>query len=146
MQQHITVEIGAPAARVWQILCDAERWPEWTPSVRSVTLHDGALRVGATATIDQPRIPTVTWTVTALDESRGFTWESGGAGARTVARHTVDGTGEGRCRVTLSVTQSGAVGSVVGRLYRGLTDRYLAMEAAGLKARAESDWSAPPLG
>jgi hypothetical protein len=33
---------------------------------------------------------------------------------------------------------SGAVGGVVGRLYRKLTQRYLAMEAAGLKARAES--------
>jgi len=32
---------------------------------------------------------------------------------------------------------SGAIGGVVGRLYRKLTDRYLAMEVAGLKARAE---------
>jgi hypothetical protein len=36
------------------------------------------------------------------------------------------------------VSQSGVLGSVLGRVYRGLTDRYLAMEAAGLKARAES--------
>jgi uncharacterized membrane protein len=143
VEQHITVEVAAPAARVWAILSDAERWPEWTPSVRSVTLHDGALRLGATATIDQPRIPTVTWTVTALSEGEAFTWESGGPGARTVARHSVESTGDGRSRVTLSVTQSGAVGSVVGRLYRGLTDRYLAMEAAGLKGRAESDWTPP---
>jgi hypothetical protein len=32
---------------------------------------------------------------------------------------------------------TGAVGRVVGRLYRKLTDRYLAIEAAGLKLRAE---------
>ncbi len=31
----------------------------------------------------------------------------------------------------------GAVGGIVGRMYRKLTDRYLAMEAAGLKARSE---------
>ncbi|NUR81645.1 MAG: hypothetical protein HOQ21_14525 [Dermatophilaceae bacterium] len=48
--------------------------------MRSVTLHDGPLRVGATATIDQPRIPTVRWTVTALTPGRSFTWESGGPG------------------------------------------------------------------
>ena len=144
MEQHITVEIEAPAARVWGILCDAERWPEWTTTVRSVTLHDGPLRVGATATIDQPRIPTVKWTVTALDEGQSFTWQSGGAGALTVAHHAVESVGEKRCRVTLSVDQSGAIGSVVGRFYRGLTDRYLATEAAGLKARAESDWGPPP--
>jgi hypothetical protein len=33
---------------------------------------------------------------------------------------------------------SGAVGGVVGRLYRKLTERYLTTEAAGLKRRAES--------
>jgi hypothetical protein len=33
---------------------------------------------------------------------------------------------------------TGAFGGIVGRLYRKLTERYLAMEAAGLKARAES--------
>jgi hypothetical protein len=40
-------------------------------------------------------------------------------------------------RVELRVVMSGAFGGVVGRLYRKLTERYLAMEAAGLKARAE---------
>ena len=143
MEQHITFEVDAPASRVWGILRDAERWPEWTPSVRSVTLHDGELRVGATATIDQPRIPTVPWTVTALSEGHSFTWESGGPGARTVAHHLVESVGTDRARVTLSVTQSGVIGSAVGRLYRGLTDRYLAMEAAGLTQRAESDWEPP---
>ena len=44
---------------------------------------------------------------------------------------------DGGTRVELSVVMSGAVGGVVGRLYRKLTERYLAMEAAGLKARAE---------
>ncbi len=37
----------------------------------------------------------------------------------------------------LSVSQSGWLGSVMGRFYRGLTDRYLADEANGLKARCE---------
>jgi hypothetical protein len=32
----------------------------------------------------------------------------------------------------------GVIGRVVGRLYRRLTERYLAMEVTGLKARAES--------
>jgi uncharacterized membrane protein len=138
VEQSITVDIEAPAARVWAILSDAEHWPEWTASVRSVTLHDPELRVGTTATIDQPRLPTVSWTVTRLTVGREFTWETGGPGARTVAHHSVESTGPDRCRVRLSVSQSGVLGSVLGRVYRGLTDRYLAMEAAGLKARAES--------
>jgi hypothetical protein len=40
-------------------------------------------------------------------------------------------------RVELRVVMSGIVGGFVGRLYRKLTERYLAMEAAGLKARVE---------
>ncbi len=55
----------------------------------------------------------------------------------TVARHSVDPLDGGRSRATLSISQQGWLGSAVGRVYRGLTDRYLAMEAAGLKARSE---------
>ena len=94
--------------------------------------------MGARARIDQPRIPTTVWTVTGLTEGRDFTWEASSPGTRTTGRHAVEATGPGTCRATLSITQSGWVGSLVGRGYRSLTDRYLALEAAGLKARAES--------
>ena len=138
MEQHTRIDIDAPAERVWAVLRDVERWPEWTASVRSVRLLDGGLRVGASARIDQPRIPTTVWTVTALTEGREFTWEASGPGTRTMGRHGLEPVGPGSCRVTLSITQSGWLGAVVGRGYRSLTDRYLAMEAAGLKALVES--------
>ena len=138
MEQHTSVDVDAPAARVWAVLCDVERWPEWTASFRSVTLLDPALGVGARVRADQPRIPATVWTVTHLSEGREFSWETRGPGLRTTGRHVVEGTGDARCRVTLSITQSGWVGALVGRAYRSLTDRYLATEAAGLKARAEA--------
>ena len=138
MEQSITVEIDAPADRVWAVLSDAERWPEWTATVTKVTLLDGELRLGARAKIEQPRVPTVDYTVTELDEGREFVWLSTGPGVRTTARHRVEEVSAERSRVFLSVTQEGWLGSIVGRFYRGLTDRYLAMEAGGLKARAES--------
>ena len=141
MEQHTSIDIDAPVARVWAVMRDVERWPEWTASVRSVTLLDDGLRVGARARIDQPRIPTTVWTVTGLTEGHDFTWEASGPGTLTTGRHGVEGTGPGTCRATLSITQSGWLGSLVGRWYRSLTDRYLAMEAAGLKARAESSTS-----
>src|SRR6478735_4381791 len=133
MEQHTSIDIEAPVERAWAIMRDVEHWPAWTASVRAVTLLDGELRVGARARIDQPRIPTTVWTVTDLTEGRDFTWEASSPGTRTTGRHT--------CRATLSITQSGWVGSLVGRGYRSLTDRHLAMEAAGLKARAESSTS-----
>jgi uncharacterized membrane protein len=143
MEQSITVEIDAPADRVWAVIRDAERWPEWTASVTQVTMLDGPLRLGARARISQPRIPTVVWTVTELDEGREFVWVSQGPGARTTARHRVEQISVERSRAFLSVTQEGWLGSVMGRFYRGLTDRYLAMEAGGLKARAETPDQTP---
>jgi uncharacterized membrane protein len=136
--QSIEIDIDAPTDAVWAVLSDARGWSTWTPSVTSVEVDDDWLRIGSRARIKQPRVPLTEWTVTELDPGRGFTWESRGPGVLSVARHRVDPIDDRRSRVRLAVSQSGAIGGPVGRLYRRLTDRYLAMEAAGLKDRVES--------
>ena len=141
MQQGISIDVDADAARVWAVITDVERWPDWTDSVTSLHLLDPApLRVGSRALIEQPRLPRTEWTVTSIDEGhqrREFVWEAKGLGRRTTATHGVEPLGPGRSRATLSIGQEGWLGSLAGRAYRRLTDRYLAMEAAGLKARSE---------
>jgi uncharacterized membrane protein len=138
MHQATSIDVDADAARVWAVITDVERWPEWTDSVTSLHLLDPApLRVGSRALIEQPRLPRTQWTVTSVDEGREFVWEAMGPGVHTVATHGVEPLDDGRSRATLSIRQEGWLGAVVGRVYRGLTDRYLAMEAAGLKARSE---------
>jgi hypothetical protein len=139
MEQRTTIDIAAPPQRVWAVLSDVERWPDWTKTVRWVRrLDDGPLRTGSTAKISQPKIPTVDYVVTELEPGTSFTWVSGGRAALTTARHVLEPLPGGGTRVTLSVEQAGWLGSLVSRLYRGTTDRYLALEAAGLKARAEA--------
>ena len=129
--------IAAPAATVWAIYSDVERWPDWTASVTSVELLDvGPLRVGSRARVRQPRLPVAEWTVTEIDEGRSFTWVARGPGVRTTGTHIVVPHGDG-ARATAILDQGGPLGPVVGFLTRGLTRRYLAMEATGLKARAE---------
>jgi len=138
MEQSATIDIAAPPDRVWQVLSDVEHWPEWTDTVRWVRrVDDGPLRTGSQAKISQPRIPTVDYVVTELEPGRSFTWVSGGGAALTTARHVLEPLPGGGTRVLLSVKQEGWLGSFVGRFYRGLTDRYLATDAAGLKARSE---------
>ncbi|MCK0112578.1 SRPBCC family protein [Ornithinimicrobium sp. F0845] len=142
MEQSITVDITAPPERVWAVLCDVESWPEWTPTVTSVRrLDEGLLRVGSRAVVNQPRLPETEYVVTELEPDRSFTWVASAPGVRTTARHLVDPLPEGGARVRLSVAQAGLLGVVMGRFLRGLTDRYLANEANGLRARAEQDGS-----
>ena len=138
VEQRISIDVAASPARVWEVLVDVERWPEWTDSVTSVrTLSPGPLAVGSRVEISQPKIPTGTYTVTSLEPGGSFTWEQRQPGSTVSAHHECTPLPDGGTRVELRVVMSGAVGAVVGRLYRKLTERYLAMEAAGLKARAE---------
>jgi uncharacterized membrane protein len=131
------VAIAAPAPRVWAVMCDVERWPEWTPSVTSVRrLDEGELRVGSRVRIRQPRLPTATWTVTELVAIESFTWVASGPGFMTTASHRVRPHASGSV-ATLAVNQEGVVGALVGRLAARLTRRYLALEATGLRTRVE---------
>jgi uncharacterized membrane protein len=131
------IEIGAPAALVWDVFSDVERWPEWTASVTALAALDGSgLAVGRRFEIKQPRLPKLVWEVTALDEGASWTWEQRSPGGRTIAVHDVEAQG-GRTLVRQRLDQQGPVGSLVARLMGGTTKRYLELEAQGLKARSE---------
>lgn len=141
MQFSTTTLVDAPPEVVFAVLGDVERWPEWTPTVTRVERLDGAgapLAVGSRLRIVQPKVPPAEWTVTALEPGRGFRLVSRSPGATVEANHRAEPTAAGdRSRVTLSVTFAGFLGRVVGWMMRGLNERYLAQEAAGLKRRSE---------
>ena len=136
----VTVDIPAPADRVWAVIRDVERWPEWTPTVTRVEWLDagGPLALGSRLRIVQPKVPPAEWTVAALEPGRGFRIVSRSPGATVEADHRAEPIGAGdRSRVTLSVTFGGFLGRIIGRMMRGLNERYIAEEAAGLKRRSE---------
>lgn len=136
------IDIAAPPQRVWSVMTDGERWPEWTRSVTSVTLLDrGPLDVGTRVKIRQPKFPPTVWRITQVDPGRSFTWAAIGPGSRVHARHVVEPMGSG-ARATLSVEYEGMIALLVARLTRATNERYLKMEAEGLKARSENpQWS-----
>jgi hypothetical protein len=77
------------------------------------------------------------WVVTAMVEGRRFDWERRAPGMRVVAHHAVEPSGDSS-RVTLAVQFSGALGDLIGRATAAISRRYIALEADGLKRRAEA--------
>jgi polyketide cyclase/dehydrase/lipid transport protein len=132
------IDIAAPPERVWPVISDVERWHEWTPSIIRVTLlAGGPLALGRRAFIRQPKLPPALWTVTELAPGRSFTWVSRAPGLRVSGYHGVEPIPTGS-RATLAVEIDGLLGSLWARLSKKITERYLAYEAAGLKARSEN--------
>jgi uncharacterized membrane protein len=134
--ERVSVTIDAPIDVVWSVFTDVVRWPTWASSFTSVELINGPMRLGAKARIRQPRLPTVVWEVTHWEPGRSWTWTATSPGARTEASHVLTSVG-GRTVAEQTITPSGPLGRLDAFVWRGLTRRYLAIEAAGLKQRSE---------
>jgi len=133
----VTIDIDAPPEKVFAVLCDVERWPEWTATMTRVRrLDQGPFAVGSSAQIRQPKLRTTVWKVTEL-EARNFTWVTSAPGLRMKAGHAVERLRLGS-RVELSFEISGFLGPVIYRLYGGLIEEYVATEAQQLKLRVEA--------
>lgn len=119
-------------------MADVQRWHEWTPSITSITPLDAdTLAAGRRFVSRQPKLPRAIWTVSEVRAGHRFTWVSTAPGLRVSAVHAVESTASGS-RITLSIEMQGLLGGIWGRLTRRLTERYLALEAEGLKARSEA--------
>jgi carbon monoxide dehydrogenase subunit G len=136
-RNEVTVSVRAPREVLWAALKNVESMPDLTSSMTSVEkLEEGPLRVGMRVRIRQPKLPPAVWTVTEVVENERFVWTAKGLGFRSTAFHEVIADGESS-KLRLAVEQSGPLAGLVGRLWNDLTDRYIALEAAGIKSRAE---------
>ncbi|BBY63640.1 SRPBCC family protein [Mycolicibacterium helvum] len=136
-----SVDIDAPADLVWDVFTEVESWPDWTASVTRLTGLDGPqIAVGRRFEITQPRMPKLIWTVTEVVPGTSVTWLQRSPGGLTTARHQVSAVGGCATQARQELEQRGILGSLVGVLMRGMTQRYLTLEAQGLKARSEGLW------
>jgi uncharacterized membrane protein len=134
----VSVTIDAPPEKVFAVLCDVERWPEWTSTMTSVQRTDsGPFAVGSRARVRQPRLLPAVWQVTELEDKRNFTWTTRSPGLRMSASHAVEPQGAGS-RVALSLELTGLIAPLVSRLFGDLMERYITTESQGLKRRSES--------
>jgi len=132
------IEIRVPPARIWPVLLDVERWPEWTTSVTRVQRMDiGPLSLGSRTRIWQPRLMPSVWCVTSLDErSYSFTWATHSYGLKIIARHQII-PARTNSRVVLTLAYTGLLGAIMSRVYRKLTMDYLTREGTGLRNYCE---------
>jgi uncharacterized membrane protein len=134
-----SIEIDSPQPRVWDVLSAIEAWPERIETVDSVELLTPApIAKGSRVRLRQPKLPEGTWQITVWDAPSYFEWTQKEGGATIVAGHRVEALGDGRARLTLTIDMRGLLIPIIERFYKDLTNRYMNLEAEGMKRAAES--------
>jgi uncharacterized membrane protein len=136
-----SVEIAAPVHEVWTVTRDIESWPDWSPTVDSVTRVESApiapVAPGSTARVRQPKLRPATWVVDDVTEDRNFTWHTSGLSYRITAVHLFEPKGDSTS-ARLEVHITGAASRLLGMLVGRLTRSYVEQEAAALKQHCEA--------
>jgi uncharacterized membrane protein len=134
-----SIDIDAPQHRVWDVLSDLEAWPQRIETVDVLELLTPApVGEGSRVRLVQPKLPEGTWEVTVWDAPSYFEFRQQSGGVASVAGHRVVALEEGRSRLTLTLDMRGLLVPVVAVFFKGLTNRYMTIEAEGMKRAAES--------
>ena len=133
------IDIDATQQRVWDVLSDLEAWPRRIETVDLVELlTPKPVSTGSRVRLKQPKLPQGTWDVTVWEAPSFFEWRQQTGGVTSVAGHRIEPLGPGRSRLTLTLEMRGLLVPIIGLFYRGLTNRYMTLEAQGMKRAAES--------
>jgi uncharacterized membrane protein len=134
-----SIDIDARQQRVWDVLSDLESWPQRIETVDVVELLTPApTGEGSRVRLKQPKLPEGIWEVTVWDAPSYFEYRQRSGGVASVAGHRVVALEEDRSRLTLTLDMRGPLVPVVALFYQGLTNRYMTIEAEGMKRAAES--------
>lgn len=133
-----SISINAEPARVWQVMSDVAKWPEWTPSIESVDGATSDMAVGSEAHVKAKGTPKATWRVTEWNPGRNFTWVTSVRGAKTVGEHVIEPAGDTSSRVLLAIEVQGLMAAIFKPLIGKGIERNLTLESEGLKRRSEA--------
>ncbi len=134
-----SIDIDARQQRVWDVLSDLEAWPRRIETVDAIELLTPApVGEGSRIRLKQPKLPEGIWEVTVWDAPSFFEFRQKAGGISNIAGHRVEALEEGRSRLTLTLEMRGLPVVVIGVFYKGLTNRYMTLEAEGMKRAAES--------
>lgn len=139
MRFKTSIDIDAPQERVWGVLSDLEAWPQRIETVDSVELlTPGPITRGSRVRLKQPKLPEGIWDVTIWEPPSYFEWTQKTGGMTSVAGHRVEALGEDRARLTLTLDMRGFLIPIVTLFYKTLTNRYMGLEAEGMKRAAQA--------
>jgi uncharacterized membrane protein len=135
-----SIDIDAPQQWVWDVVSALEAWPQRIETVDTLELLTPApITKGSRVRLKQPKLPEGTWDITAWDAPSFFEWTQKTGAATSVAGHRVEALGELRARLTLTFEMRGFLVPIMALFYKNLTNRYMTLEAEGMKRAAESD-------
>jgi len=138
---HASADIDAPAERVWSVVTDFARYPEWNPFIVRAA---GEQRVGARleVTIRAPDVRAVTFRPRVLDVEpgrlirwKGQLWLPGLFDGRHAL--SVEPLDEGRSRFTTHEEVSGILVPVLGKVMRASQQGFEQMAEALRRRIAE---------
>ncbi|MBS1868185.1 MAG: SRPBCC family protein [Actinobacteria bacterium] len=144
---HCAIEIGAPPARVWEVVMDPRRLADWVTIHRHLGPVPERLRRGATfeQTLNLRGAPLhVAWTVVDVDPPHRALWEGQGP-AHSRASIVYELRPDGENRTIFDYTNEfkppgGALGAVAGRvLVGGLSQREAQRSLQRLKMLIENE-------
>ena len=134
-----SIDIDARQQRVWDVLSDLEAWPQRVETVDAVEMLTPApVGEGSRVRLKQPKLGEGIWEVTVWDAPSYFEFRQQSGGVTNVAGHRVEPLEEGRSRLTLTLEMRGLLVPVVALFWKDLTNRYMTVEAQGMKRAAES--------
>jgi hypothetical protein len=143
MRYETSTTTAAEPSRLWSVVADVEKWPEWIEVYEEVRrTSPGPLARGSTAHVKQKGLAAGDWTVTELEDGRVFAWESRQPGVRIVGRHAVSEEPGGGSRLTLRLEMSGWLSGALGVLLGKKSREYVDLECARLASAAEEQHAA----
>lgn len=127
------IEIACPVSRVWKVLTEIPRWPEWNPEVREVTM-DGPLSVG---TVFRWKAGSkLVSQIVQVDENRCIAWSGTTMGIDAIHIYRFHQTGS-TTKVSTEESFRGPVATLLKGFLQTMLDRTLRSGLVLLKQEAE---------
>jgi uncharacterized protein YndB with AHSA1/START domain len=108
-----SIETSVPAARVWELFSNVERWKDWNAGIESIELH-GPFAEGATFTMQPPGEDALSSTLIEVRPNESFTDETVVDQTRVLVHHRLVPLASGKTKIIYSTQITGPGAAEIG--------------------------------